>query len=1736
MTQPAADHPKKIDKTAKKSRWWRRKGAIILFVLLGLAVIFRVALVVLLPTVMNKVAATFKLQCHYDRLDLSLTGGNAAIWGLRVLPREGGDPVLSADYLQGDISVVALFRGRLVVYRAAADGVDATFEREADGHIPLLDRFAPASSTAPLPKSSSMSNAAAPLNLQPPLRVDALRLEHVRARVRDLSVSPQIDARLALDLRLSNLGTPGEPTRFELDFSSDPMLDSLVIEGRAAGDAKKLTANLHLLMRGLHPKPAQGYLSAIGLRATADDISATATGQLTASVGENPADGIKANLTFGDARLTSDGKESAALDDLELGVDSLTPGLLKLGKLTIKGVRCNAGRNADGSLAIAGIEIVPVAPKASSEPIATPGPSPSTTGFRWSLDQFALSGLHVGFADQSVTPPATLSLDSPDIELGKLDSDHPDSLADFSVMLTSPGIVREIRIAGQATPFAATKSFKLTVAADGIAPSAVNPYLNAAGLASEWRDGTFSTAADGELALDDNGGLTASARLSDLRLADGPELFALKEAKIKGVGIDPQTRTLRVEAIDISGPNLAAHRDAEGNLHLFAFKTTPVAGPAPTASPAQPPAIAVAAQTPAQFDNFEIGHFAWKDVHVSLTDDGVNPPAVLSISDAGVTVDDLSIHLKPTAAAPREGKIRAWLSAPNLASDLSFDGIITPASDKTNCDFRIRGKGLRGDGVATYLKLLGIEPTLKDGSLQIHGNARLDQTGDRPRLSLKLGDLKYNDADQPLVSVAEVQINGASAEPGKVTLDSILVKSPHARVVRGFDGGIEAAGLHFIAKPPEPAAAPSDDPPAGPSPPSEFAAAVKSLSVSDVGIDWIDRAVQPNVQTTIRARTDLSDFEISDNSHPASFHAVASVDGSLDALTVGGTLAISPKGQSVRLTCDGQGIRAGLLAVYLPRGILSTLQDGSLHLAVSADVSQNPLGGQAVDVGVKDFDYHDSEISPLLQFDSFHLKASRLDPGAKIISLDDVTLDGLETNIRKSKTGTDLLGMELVSAPALPPSPSPVATTDPPPAPASQPSNQDILHQIAANRGKFPLVKLQKLDLIARKLTVVDATNPAASPLIVSNLEVRNARPIALLGRDPESNPPTEIVVSGKVNPVADAFTVDAKASPFSRQKTFGVDLTVSGIHGAGLVAIAPQLASKIDGHGMTNGQLQTSLLATLKLQTNLPTDFDFSHGGKLDFSLNNTAFRDRPGGPVLAGVGEIHSDGILLSPNLSGVEIKELEVDNLTGRAQLQTDGLHALGLVVKMPTTRASTTAPTVAPIAQAVTPSSPAPATDPPASAPIKIDRLLVSGIDFRVEDQTCDPPAVIPINGLDVEAQNLTSRPGPDDKPVRFNILASADKVSLPGRASGENADRELFSQIAGSGVVSLYPQPKGWTKLSLSGFELLGVRGLAHQERITVGGGTFDGDVDLRFAGDGTIDTSTRLVLTDLSLSEPPNGFISQTLRLPASLDIVIAALQDQDGSITIPLNVSIHQGQLDMASVVGAGVGALAEIVTTAVASAPLKLAGLLLPGKQNEAEPPVTVLFPAGYSDLGPDQFAQLQALAVRLHKDGSLRVTLKSDAGRDDVWLASQRVNPGVENAVVLADALSRRRDALLAARIDAASQVRALLASTDTDDAARAIERLRTINRQLAYTENAMDYAYDLLRPGADRQALRRTRAATLAIARTRIDTVRQFLIGTGRHAIDPSRISTANPQFVESPENQDGSVTVRTVKGK
>jgi hypothetical protein len=384
-------------------------------------------------------------------------------------------------------------------------------------------------------------------------------------------------------------------------------------------------------------------------------------------------------------------------------------------------------------------------------------------------------------------------------------------------------------------------------------------------------------------------------------------------------------------------------------------------------------------------------------------------------------------------------------------------------------------------------------------------------------------------------------------------------------------------------------------------------------------------------------------------------------------------------------------------------------------------------------------------------------------------------------------------------------------------------------------------------------------------------------------------------------------------------------------------------------------------------------------------------------------------------------------------------------------------------------------------------------------------------------------------------VKFSLEVNAAKVPLPARGSTAAGQGDLFSEVTANGAVSLYPQLNGWAKVSLSGFELTSLKGLAKEQKVTLGAGTFDGDIDLRFLGDGGIDTSTKLVLTDLSLAEPPDGWVHRTLRLPAPLDIIIGALQDQDGSITIPLNLTMREDSINAGQLTAAGSAALLSVVGTSLASAPLKVGNLLgLGGKSAGQQQSVVVTFLPGYSL--PQEIGQLELLRKRLRDKDSLDATLRNELGSEDIALIAQRVNPSSEDALAVADQLARQKQALLAEQEQAAAGVRATLASGASDSVSVAIERLRRLDRELAETENALDRTYDLLRPGADRQANRRTRAACLAIARARLETVRNFLLADQDKKGLDDRIHAANPQFVPAEGSSLGRITIILVEKK
>src|SRR5690606_28955624 len=97
---------------------------------------------------------------------------------------------------------------------------------------------------------------------------------------------------------------------------------------------------------------------------------------------------------------------------------------------------------------------------------------------------------------------------------------------------------------------------------------------------------------------------------------------------------------------------------------------------------------------------------------------------------------------------------------------------------------------------------------------------------------------------------------------------------------------------------------------------------------------------------------------------------------------------------------------------------------------------------------------------------------------------------------------------------------------------------------------------------------------------------------------------------------------------------------------------------------------------------------------------------------------------------------------------------------------------------------------------------------------------------------------------------------------------------------------------------------------------------------IRFKDNGLIETRNRVVLTNLSLSEPPGGPIQRILQLPAPIDVAIGAITDPDGSITLNLPVTIESGEVDVGKLIAPAIGAVAQVMVTAIASAPIKAVG----------------------------------------------------------------------------------------------------------------------------------------------------------------------------------------------------------------
>jgi hypothetical protein len=1767
---------------AKKPRHlWKKRVVRFFMGAVSIVLLAQIALSFMLPWTLRRVARLYELDFECDRTDLNLFNSDAGLWHVKLTHAKDGLPIASADYCRLDLSILNLMIGRLKIQRLETDGVDLTVQRNADGSIPLLESLAfgiKQQGTNPVvapARPATQPGSAPALDLRPPIGIDAFRLTHVKAHLIDNFVSPPLDTRILFNLRLTDVASTAQPTKFAFELLPSPqgnaLMDSLVIEAasKKVNDAKSLDASFQLSARGLHPKLLAGYLAPLGIGVTADGMAASANGSISISVIPDRPQFVTGSISLTKLDATADNEPAASLQSVSIDIAAAGTESVDLKAITIQDGLLLGERMPDGRARLAGLELSPETRKPSNTRT-----TPSTSQMKWSLGELAFKNLQASFKDLAVTPVTNLKFAVNKLSMTDFVSDpaKPNQSVKIHGNCSAPGIIGDIALKGSCTPFAVNKKLDLKVNATGIRPDALQPYLTAANIESDLKAGAFTCDVSADLSAPDEDHLDADARFYNIRFTDDKELLALDEFKISHIGTGPGT--VHLGTIEVTGPRAEFRRDKSGAILAAGFRLKPApanfkpAMPVPLAATTGPSTNPATTTPPFDFlatlPKLDIGKFQWSGVHLQFDDDATpgDKPTSFTLEDVAVEVTSVHLDLDPKAPPGKPGHIHATFKAPGIVGGIELDGTLLPRRGGMAADLVIDGKELSTVLVGPYCKAFNVEPTLSQGT--IHSKAHVDFHRVRDVLtgSVWAEDFKLTSPEGEMLGADKAAITGIHLEPGALEINQVVLERPRGTVLRDQSGGFNAIGWRLL--PPKPVEKNSDfvavaqqgsEPVKRPevaTPSAPFVLSLKKLTVHDGALTWSDRTVTPVANTAFRVTGELTGLVLGKPADPAHLDFSLGADGILDEFKLAGVASIDAQSAAATLDMTAKGIREGALVSYLPAGGAIDLKDGRFRAHVQTSVTTMAEGQLSGQLAISDVDYRDNgDAEPLFGLDSVHIAVPLVDlreDATRQIVIDDISVSGVQARARKSHDGAiHLLGLSVASVPATQP------TTGPAIQPTTEASDDVPLDDVSPAAGPlviarkiYPLVTIKKFGVNVRQLTFTDESRANIPPVIVNDLSLIAKKPIVQLGKRAETEAPAEFDLSLKIHDLLDSFAADVKVAPFAAQPTLSVDVTGTGLHGAGLLDQAPELKSQIDASSLKDGRFRGNFFTRLKIDRFDPLDFPMSHAFHADGLFKALEFRAAKDGPVLAGVGEIRSDDLYVRPDKSIVQLKSLEISDIAGQAVRDTDGLHALGLIVKIPDQTATAHSTPGAPSAR--------PTAQPSAfKGEIRIGKLLVSGIDFRAEDRTVTPPLIIPINELEADFRNLDSVALTRKRPAtKFNILIGAGKVPLPKKGAAGTEDRDLFSDVGVIGELTTYPAVKGWIKTSVDAFDLASLTATIQKRGFNVANGIFDSEIDARLPGDHTMKVTSQFDFTDLDMSEPENGPIKQTLKLPLPLNGLIGLLEDADGSIDVPLDVTVKHGTLAGDEIAKAAIEAFRVVVDRAIKAAPMKIIESLDPAlndKKHQREEPITLTFAAGDDAIFSSDAAKLTALLKRLNSEPELEISLTANltggpqaASNDltkmtgDVARAAARANPTAEECRELINSMTRRANDLTRSRLDLLGQARSDAASGSKARTAQSIEALRGVARDLAACNSAVDALYELQRPGAEKQAGRRTKKAALAIAKARQESIQAFLKAGGMQHI-LTRVKLIHPQFHPAPGDDaaGGTVTITlTVK--
>ncbi|MEZ5977742.1 MAG: hypothetical protein R3F34_05940 [Planctomycetota bacterium] len=485
-----------------------------------------------------------------------------------------------------------------------------------------------------------------------------------------------------------------------------------------------------------------------------------------------------------------------------------------------------------------------------------------------------------------------------------------------------------------------------------------------------------------------------------------------------------------------------------------------------------------------------------------------------------------------------------------------------------------------------------------------------------------------------------------------------------------------------------------------------------------------------------------------------------------------------------------------------------------------------------------------------------------------------------------------------------------------------------------------------------------------------------------------------------------------------------------------------------------------------------------------------------------------------------------------LAARVEKRAEGTDVAGLVLRAaPAEDAATPAESAegAPPANGEKAAAPSTATSP-APAPgdgVLLDRLAWSGLRLDYVDRTVDPPVLLPIDELELDARNVAVG-AQSRRPMTFRATLGGGEVELPdlppetnllfgiarditGTTKRTSSTRPWLDELVVAGQISPEEPATGWVRTELVGFELTAIRGLGSASGVEIGAGTTDADVRVDLRGSKGMRIRSRTTFTSLSISEPADGPISRFLRLPAPLDVVLFALENERDEHVIPLEFSVREEGLSTSELVATGTEALVRLIADAIAASPLRLGngvlgmvglgGLFGGGDGKKPDFVLEVPFEVGRTGVEGATADAITEVLRKLEKDSKLVLRVQHRYSPQDLRLVEQIAVPAQEDCRALAQRLELDREDLVATLRNERERLARLVATGAKDDAAELTATLRESAATLANVERSLELLYELSGDLDDRAREKMVRAAALRLAERRYEALVRDLVARG-----------------------------------